>query len=197
VYAALYTGKMEVPYTVTFTNHPYFETPGFISGTLCYNRVVYKDILMRIDLFKDEITVIPPNMSYRIVLNNEKFNYAILNGTKIIKSVADRKTKEKLLVLLHDGTYPVVKIHNINAIEELSVQEIKRYFSMQYQYAIYSNETLYPVKNKNAILKLFPDRKKELNEYAKLHKLDFGKQTVKSIISLVDHYEYLSKLASR
>ena len=188
-YAALYTGKMETPYDIPFSNHPYFETTGYISGTLCYNRVVYKDVLMRLDLYRDELSVMYPDMKVGIVLNNDKFDYAVLNEAVIIKTAADRKTKEKYVVLLHNGTYPVVKVHDIRIIEELSSLVVRRYFRIQYQYAIYSDGILYPVKNKSSILKMFPDSRKELNEYAKRHKLDFIKYPEQSIVSLVDHYE--------
>jgi hypothetical protein len=96
-YAALYTGKEATSYDVPFTNHPYFETAGYVSGTLCYNHVVYKDILMCIDLFRDEITIIYPNSTQQIVLNNEKFIYAILNGSTIIKSVDENRSNVKFL----------------------------------------------------------------------------------------------------
>ena len=193
-YAALYTGKTETPYETRFTNHPYFETDRYVSGTLCFNRLVYRDVMMRIDLFRDEITVVSPYIPYRIVLNNEKFDYAVLNGSTIIKSKEGKESKEKFLVLLHDGTYPVVRKHQLNIMEEISSSErtITRYFKVKLQYAVYIDGIPYPVKNKNAILKLFADRKKELNEYAKLHKLNFKKQTELSIIALVNHYENLT-----
>jgi len=194
-YAALYTGKAETPYDVLFTNHPYLETNGYVRGELCYNRVVYKGILMRIDLYRDEITVMSPDVPHRIVLNNNKFNYAVLNGTMIINAVDEKKSNAKFLVLLHNGTYPVVKKHTLRIIEESNSLDrvLRRSFQIQTQFAVYRDGYPYPVKSKNSILKLFPDRKKELNEYAKLHKLDFNKQIEKSIISLVNHYETLTK----
>jgi hypothetical protein len=69
---------------------------------------------------------------------------------------------------------------------------LRRTFVIQQQYAVYVDGKLCTVKNKNAILKLFPDKKKELNEFAKLYKLDFKKQTGPSIISMVEHYKNLT-----
>jgi len=193
MYAALYSGKTEVPYTISFTNHPYFERAGYIYGTLCYNRVVYKDVLMSLDLFRDEISVIHPETIYGIVLNNEKFDYAILNGSTIIKSAAAKGSKVKFLVLLHNGTWQVVKSHKLVIFKEESDYFVRRAFRIQFQYAIYSDGILYPIKNKKAILKLFSDRKKDLNDFAKQHKLNFGKGIEQSIISMVKHYENLTK----
>jgi len=193
-YAALFSGKTEMPYDVTFTNHPYFETDRYVSGTLCYNRVVYKDILMRIDLFRDELTVICPDVPYRIVLNNDKFHYAVLNSSTIIKSVDEKNPKTKFLVLLHAGNYPVLKKYAVRiAVNHPSPRVLTRTFLFQNQYAIDVEGILHTVKNKNSILKLFPDRKKELNEYAKLHKLNFRKQPEQSIIALVNHYDTIKE----
>ena len=195
-YAALYSGKTETPYEKRFTNHPYFESNTFVSGTLCYNRVVYKDVLMRLDLFRNELTVVSPDKPYPIVLNNEKFDYAMLAGATILPADGDKKSEEKFLVLLHNGMYPVVRKYNVVMMEDISDLSIINSFRIQQQYAVYVAGVPNVVKNKNAVLKLFPDRRKELNEYAKRHKLNFRNQLEQSIIALVDHYESLTNAAS-
>ena len=194
-YAALYTGKTETPYSLAFTNHPYLETPGYVAGTLSYNGALYRDVLMRLDLFRDEITVISPNTPYRIVLNNAKFNYAILHGLTIIKSEDEKGTNTKFLVLLHNGTFPVIKKHTLRIIEEASSLDrtLTRYFQFQQQYIVFVDGIPYAVKNKNSILKLFADRKKELNDYARQHKLNFKKGIEQSIIELIAYYESLEE----
>ena len=189
-FAALYNGKASLPYTQQFANHPYFESPNFSNGTLCYNGVVYIDVLMRIDLFRDEITVIFPDNPQRIVLDNEKIDYAVLHGATFIVSFSDNNAKYILLELVDDGIYPVVRIYRVTLFEEtLSFNTLTNSFKTQIQYAVRMEGAYYPVKNKKALLKLFPDRKQELNKYAATHKLNFKKQTGQSIIALVNHYE--------
>ena len=191
--AALYSGKVETPYNMRFVNHPYFETNRFVSGTLCYNHVVYKDVLMRFDLFRNELTVASAGRTYPIVLNNEKFEYAILNVTTIVLSDSEKDSKGKFLVLLQNGVYPVVRKYKIDVAKDNSSDRTVIYsFRIQRQYAIYINGVPHAVKNKNSILKLFPDRRKELNEFAKQHRLDFKERIEHSIVSLVIHYETMN-----
>jgi hypothetical protein len=192
-YSALYSGKSETPYDKQFANNPYFESDTYILGTLCYNRVVYRDVMMRFDLFRNELTVYKPNKSGFTVLNNEKFEYAILNGTTIIMSAGEQDSKNKFLVLLQNGTYPIVRKYNVKKTEDTKSGWVIRSFSTQKQYAIYVNGVPHTVKNKNNVLKLFPDRRKELNEFAKLYKLNFKAQIEQSIMALVNHYESLIK----
>jgi len=191
-YAALFSGKTETLYDRTFTNHPCLETDRYVQGTLCYNEVVYQDIFMRLDLYRDELTVFSPEKPYHIVLENEKFNYAVLHGLTLILSASEAKTGLKYMVLIDGGPYPFVKQYRLSVREEYFGVTLFRSFRTQEQYFIYINDTAYPVKNKNALLKLFPDRKKELNEYAKQHKLNFKTQFEQSIIALINQYENLT-----
>ena len=189
-YAALYSGKMETPYEKRSVEHPYFETDMFVSGTLCYNHVVYKDVLMRFDLFRNEMAVTAPNRGiFPNVLTNEKFEYAILNGSTIVLSVSEADSRDKFMVILQNGVYPVVRKYKMGRTNLSSFMEA---YKSKNQYEIYINDVPYPVKNKNSILKLFPDKRKELNEYAKQHKLNFRNQLEQSILALVNHYEDLT-----
>ena len=189
-YAVLYSGKKETPYNKIFDGHPYFENENFVAGTLCYNGVVYKDVLMRFDLFKNELTVTLPQSIFPVVLNNDKFEYAILNGSTIVLSVSEANAQDKFMVILQDGVYPVVRKYKIRMT---NISAFVDSYMSQRQYEIYVNGVPRSVKNKNTILKLFPDRRKELNEYAKQHNLNFKNQIEQSILALVNHYENLSQ----
>jgi len=193
-FATLYNGKSEIPYTLRFENHPYFESERFAQGTLSYNHVVYQDVFLRLDLFRNELAVYLPGTSYNIVLENEKFDYAVLNNATLVLTVSENDTKERFLVLLHDGTYPVIKKYKLSINEDMSYlsRSLKRSFIIKSQYAIYVNGVPCPVKNKSSILKLFPDSKKELNEFAKRQKLNFRGQFEQAMIALVTHYEELT-----
>ena len=193
-HAALFSGKIESPFdNRQFINHAFLGTDQYVKGTLCYNGVVYQDIFMRLDLYRDELTVYSSDKPYHVVLEKEKFNYAVLNGVTIITSIHGLDAGEKYRVLIDDGIYPFVKKYRVSIKDELSTIELKRRFLLQEHYFIYVGEIAYPVKNKNSLLKLFPDRKKELNEYAKQHRLDFRAHFEQSVSALVNHYENMNK----
>jgi len=189
-YAALYNGKLVTPYERPFFNSPFFGSSGYIEGELCYNEVVYHNILICLDLYRDELTVYFPQRPFHIVLESEKFNYAVLNGCVFIVSHNNPNIRSKYVMLVKDGLYPIVKQYRGIVREEDTNLERKRYVRFQEQYFITVNGIAYPVKNKNALLKLFPEKKKELNDFVKQHKLSFGSQQFEqSIVALVNHYE--------
>ena len=194
-FAILYTGKTMVPYDRPFANHPYFESNVYTKGTICYNRVVYPDVYMRLDLYRDELSVVFAEKPYHVVPEKEKFDYAILNGSTFVLSVSENDPNTKFLMLLQNGKYPVVRKYKLTIYEDLKsgTRFAVRTFKAQIQYAVYVNGVPYTVKSKKSVLKLFADRKKELNEFAKQHKLDFRQQPEQSIIALVNYYEMLTQ----
>ena len=193
-YAVLFNGKIETPYEKPFANHPYLATNQYVQGALCYNGVVYQDVFMRLDLFRDELTVFFPGKPYRIVLEPEKFNYAVLSGFTVIASTREPPVRSSYVLLLKDGCYPVVKQYRGAVREEVTNLELRRNVRFQEQYFVYVDGVARPVNSKNALLKLFADRKKELNAYARQHKLSFRSQShAQSVIALIDYYETLNR----
>ena len=189
-YSVLYSGKFETPYDQSYTNHPYLETAQYVQGTLCYNQVVYQDIFMRLDLFRDELSVAFPTKINRVVLEKEKFNYAVINGLTVFVSTNNAsKTGTKYMLMVKDGIFPVVKQYRVLIREEVVNRSMKRTFLFQEQYFVYIGNIACPVKNKNDLLTLFADKKKELNDYANQRKLNFRKQFGESVIALVEQYE--------
>jgi hypothetical protein len=121
-----------------------------------------------------------------------------MHGATFIVSDSYNNAEHILLELVDDGLYSVVIRYRMTLLEEtLSFSALSNSFKTQIQYAVCIEGKYYPVKNKNALLKLFPDRKQELNKYAATHKLNFKKQTGQSIIALVNHYENLNNEARR
>jgi hypothetical protein len=193
IYAALFCGQAVTPYNLRYENHPYYETKSYLPGTLSYNQVVYANVLMRFDLYRNELSVYHPDRMYEIVLDKEKFNYAIVNGSTIILSDDGNRSKGKFLVVLHSGAYPVVRKYRVLISEKNIDQTVRRYFDTKNQYEVYVNGIPRPVRNKKTVINLFPDRKRELNDFAKQQKLDFKGQLEHSIIALVSYYESLKK----
>ena len=195
-YGIIYSGKLEEPYYLTLKNHPYFRTDTFSSGTLCYNGIVYPDIMFRYDLYRDNIYVSHPQFLSNIELNKEKINWVITEDYKIIpsKGVNWRGAPDShFLILLHDGAYPVIKTSRLSLLDKINNYSVEYSFSFKDRYHICINSICYPVKNKRSILKLFSDKKRELSQYLKT--LDPILKTNPEIvyIELVKQYERLTR----
>jgi len=195
-HAVIFNGKEEVTYDHASTNHPYLVTSQYTPGELLYNNILYKNVSLRYDLFRDELIIKVPNISYSVVLEKEKVTEAVVDKYRIIrheKNLWPNIAPGNYLLLLHDGQFPVVRKNQMTRDQKVVDQSVEYRFRLRERYYIYKNGICHQVSNKGSLLKLFPDKKKELETYIKQQNLNFRKDREQSIVAIVQFYEGLTK----
>lgn len=195
-YAILFNGKEYNRYTRQTENHPYLVQKDFTDGEISFGGIYYPHVQMVLDLYKDELIVQAPNKPYNIIIEKERFDYAWLHGYQIVKP-STRGWKNlggnEYVLLLHDGNYPVIKKYSIQYEEKVNGLSVEASFRIKEQYYICKDKYCHPVRNKRSLLKLFPERKKELGQFIKIQKLNFRKNPEQAFVRIVEHNEALEK----
>lgn len=189
--AVIFNGKEQIAYDLNYTNHPYFLTSEYVPGDLWYNQVLYKDIPLRLDLYRDEIVTHMPGTPYNIIIEKEKATEALIGGYRVIRHEEGlwlNVPKGNYLILLYDGHSPVVKKYLVASEQRIVDQHVEYTFRLRERFYVNKDGVCYPVSNKGSVLKLFPDKKKELAAYIKQHKLNFRKEREQSIVAVVAYY---------
>lgn len=194
--AAIYSGKQQVSYAPTIQNTPYWvsDQPG--KGVLCYDGILYPEVSMCLDLYRNELVVQYPGSFYRVVLDKERVDYAILHNDKIIYARKDKwnnMPEEGYVILLHDGTFQLIKKYKVDLEKSDSFQGQEESFRKKERYYIAKEGILFPVKNKKALLKLVSDKDKEIKSYLQKQSPDFKKQWEQALISIIAYYETLKE----
>ena len=195
-YSVIYSGKAEEPYSLEFVDHPYLGSDKFSAGTLCYNGIIYTDVMLRYDTYKGGFLVRHPGLLFGVELKTERVNWAVLNGHKIVasKEVGWENTPDNgFLILLHEDVYPVIKVSKSVARNRKEGQIVEFYFKFENQYYICVDGVCHLLKNKKSVLDLFPDKKGELNQYANQKRLNFKGNPDTAYVELVKYYESLSR----
>lgn len=195
-YALIYNGKEYLRYEKETTNHPYLLYAEFKEGTISYGGIVYPQVPMKLDLFRDELVLQSPNKLYPVIAEKERIDYILLNGYRIINPSArgwQNQIGNEYVVLLSDNIYPVIKKYLITYEENVNGLTVEASFRIKERFYVIKENTCYPVKNKRALFNLFPDKKKELGQYAREQKLNFKKQPEQAFVTIVKHYEALSR----
>ncbi len=193
-YAVVYSGKAELPYTLNLTNHPYLGGSDYVEAPLSYADRLYESIDLRYDIYRAELITRPPQMVHSVVLDQRRVAYARLHGYTIAASrLYDWKNKpdDPYLLLVHEGDYPVVKRYAVTVDRKIVDKAVTSTFKFREQFFVCVHGTCYPAGSKGKLLKLFPDKRKELEAYIKANKLKFGKHREKTIVAIVEHYESL------
>ncbi|MCA8829955.1 hypothetical protein [Hymenobacter pini] len=191
--SSLYNGPQYVFYTKLARKtegNPYFETDQFRPGTIVYSNNRYDGIPLLYDTRLDQLVVQHPSSTLFMSLISPQVNsftvnghqFAYYPGNSTVEMPATAGFYEVLLAgknaLLGRYTKTMAKRAR-NNIVEYTFQDKTRYY-------VYTGQGYYPVSSAGSLAKVFPDHKKQIQQFAKEHKLAFSKDSrAASLASLV------------
>jgi len=195
--AALFSGNRQKILVQTLLNHQYFKDQNFVNGKLSYNGVVYPDVSLRWDLFRDELIILSP-ADYNIVLISEYIDFAEIYGYHIVYLHPDRVAGSPPAgnyIRLYSGNDRLLleKITNIMYRDE----NIKRnrfvyYFDLTTHFYLQRNGTYHKISNRRTLLKTFDTHRKELRRYINANDLRYKVDAEKMVLEVVKEHEKLS-----
>ncbi len=168
-------------------NHNFLFNEQFKKGNIYYRNELFYDIGIKYDLAEDNVVVKISNKEQLLVsiIPEKKFvTYFELNNLKFIY------TKEYgfLEELAKQENFTVFKKHKKIVEENKDEDFIYHTFKKTTQYIILYKNYYYSVKSKRDFIKIFPDRKKNINKFFKSNKFllknNYGKFIVKLINQL-------------
>ncbi len=160
-------------------------------GDLFYDGVLYVGVRMRLDLYRDELVVAPPDESFSgVVLDPSRFGYADLRGYRVIRIPAGSPSglAEGYYQQLHEGIHTVLK----KEIFQFREAEL-RFTRISIRYYVEKDGAYHSVgKRKGPILRLLGDHRAELNDFVRLGGLDIWNDTDRALVGIVSEYERLT-----
>lgn len=90
--AVIYHGKEQLKYPTSIRNHPYLKSEKYVPGDLSFEGILYKDVKMRLDLYKNELLLLSPDNRYNIVLPSDRVDYAEFHGYDIFYRYPDERS---------------------------------------------------------------------------------------------------------
>jgi len=181
--------------------HPYFIEK-FMDATIGLSTgAVYKGVKARIDLYKQEIHFKMPSDSERIALpgliteiifydtlGSSIHSYTFQSGYPEV----DNLKRDTYYQVLSDGKVTMLKssIKKINKSKNEMSGEVSSQFDTYEDHYLYIKYEMKRVKkDKEYLLNLLTDKRKEMEAYAKDQKVNF--KSMDSIKKLVDYYNSL------
>ncbi len=172
--SGLYLGK-EYKENYKFKNgkHKFFEFNGFQKGSVVYNDQPYYGILLKLDVFENELLVKLPvekGIAAFTLIKDEVASFTIGNN-RFIKIPLNSEKKgsswEYQEVLLETPNFRFLKNHM--AIKKTIKEERWSYveFLKKDTHSLFYKETYYPIRNKRDVIEIFPQYKKRLKDVSR------------------------------
>jgi hypothetical protein len=191
--SALYYGN-DQDWVMRTTNHPYLEDVLYAKARLSYYNVLYPEVLLRLDLSKDELITLSPEFRH-VVLFPENVDFVELHGKHIIYFRSDSLSgspSSGYYMLLHSGNCKVLKRTTATLMSESEGTRMKYYYSFTTRYYLYKDDVYYIIRNQRGLLKALSPHKKELKRFISANRLQFRLYTDIFLTRTVNEYEKIT-----
>jgi len=196
-HATLFSGNSQQPLTLQLINHQYFKTQDFVNGRLSYNGVVYPDVWLRWDLYRDELIILSP-VNYFIALKSAYVDFAEIHGYRIFYLHPDGLAgcpPAGNYILLHSGDHFLLeKLSNeINRKEAKSGIGSEYYFILSTTFYLQKDDAYHKIKNRRMLLKALDTHRKEMKQFIRANKFRYQQDAEKMVLEVVKEHKKLSR----
>ena len=195
-YARLYVGAVEPQYQswLWYDNPYYKENTNVYHGRISYYGVVYDDVLLRFDQYRQRVVVLSPGGLVFCVPDQEFVDWFEMDGHRYVHNPKDSL---QYAALLCDGStngirlyYHEWKIYNgykkiVGENSSVMTLRTQNFYSL-----MTPDGMMHSVKRASDVAKLFPEQKKQIKQFVRQNHLSFSKSKRES--SLVKVVESIS-----
>lgn len=195
--AEIYNGREYLFAPKAYKGNPYFQdTLLFKPGTVRYNGTWYKNISLLYDSYRDVLVAARPvNQAVFIVRDTLVAEFYVAGQHFLRITPADsagKVLKPGYYQTLYTGKTKVLIKHYKARSERVIFPAVEVSFIPQVEYYITKNNNTYGVGSKSSVLKVFKDKKRELNSYLKKNNINYDADRTLAITQLAAYYDQVS-----
>ena len=191
--AGLYNGSEYEEYAFSFTEgNPYFGSRDRVNGSILYDGVLYKNVLMKYDEVKDVVVIWYNNDAVQLLSESiARFEIQDHFFTRIVKTSA-KDLNTGFYEQLYGGKTGVLK-KTIKVIQQKTdvSDGIQRFIDQKTYYYLKGPNGYTQVSSKKDVTDIFKDHKKETREFINSKNLNYKKDPGDFLASVAAYYDTL------
>lgn len=176
--------------------HKFFSTNKYQLGNICYDNQNYFNVLMKYDLYEDQIIVkIKKKSNYSTIkLVQEKVQNFSINSNyfvnhKFFKNTTSTSSFSFYQILFESKELSLFKVNKKESSELIKEMKLYYEFNNKNFYYILYNDNMYLIKSKKDIKRIFPIYKKDIYSFYKKNKKLFKKDKNTFFIQLTEQIQ--------
>ena len=192
--ATLYNGRVHVGYLNSIEGSAYYGANEWQSGTLIFQGVPYRDVLLKYDLVADEVLVLHPNGFTGVTLFTPRIQSFRL-GDRSFVALPDHQPSDLKAGLYEELSKGKVSLYakRSKLIKETTITTgVERKFIDQSFYYIWKDDAYYAVRNEKAIFDILVDKKNDLADWMKASNINYKSSPENALLRIVAYYNQLS-----
>lgn len=192
----LYNGVEYITGTEGYVKgHPYYNSDVAEEGTISYDNIIYAQVPLQYDIFKDEVVVEHMENGHKIKLHSQKIQHFSLGGHTFVRIRPNSSATSTIRPGFYDRLYAghVTLYARRVKIAQQATRGVSKEYLQKNSYFIEKDNQYYPVKNKSSVLRVFNDQKKALQQYLRENHLKFKQDPEYAMAKLAEQYSQLVK----
>lgn len=154
--------------------HQFFKTGDFKSGSVDYKGQDYFELLLRYDIYLDNLTVVNDALTNKpiMVFDKEGISKFTIEGhsfENLSETIAKEGKSGFFEILLKNEYWTLYKKHSKKIFKRTDEQNLYYEFKDGYTYVLSSDNFYYPFKKVKELNSIFPDYRKDLKSIQKKH----------------------------
>ncbi|WP_026462726.1 hypothetical protein [Adhaeribacter aquaticus] len=191
----LYNGPQYVNYDRGFVGHQFFQNDEITEGTVTYDNLLFRDVPLLYDTVLDQLVVEGLTNGNSIKLISEKvkdFTYNDHHFYRLQKdSLYSNLPQAGFYEFLLDGKIKLLAKRKKEIQEVKETDGIYKVFELKDKFYVLKGNKLFEVDKKRTILSLLPEKRKELQAFARTNKINFKHKREDALVKIVRHYNSL------
>jgi hypothetical protein len=187
----IYNGKEEVNYNFKMVGHPYIDSPEWKKGSIDYDGSIYTNVFLNFNLITQQIIVLHYDGFLKVQLVKEKIKTFSFANRYFVNQISKKKEDsdfDGFYELLSDGKAKLL-VRRVKKIDETyTSSRIEREVSQKSEYFIFHSGKYNEVKSKKSVIKVFADRKAEIQKFLAENKIRFNADRELATIKITEFY---------
>ena len=195
-YARLYVGAVESQYqTLFWHDNPYYkENTSTYKGRISYHGLVYDNVQLRYDQYRQRVVVLSPALNVFCVPDQEFIDWFEMDGHRYVH---DPEDSTRYASQLCDGSTNGIRLyHSVWKLYNGQRKVVGEKYSLstlrtQEQYTLITPDgESHHVDRASDVARLFPEQKKQIRQFVKTNRLSFSKsKREESLVKVVESIE--------
>ena len=197
----LYNGSEYLDSKLIFVEgHPYFLSLSPLHGSIIYEGILFKPVSLMYDLLRDQLIVIHPSNHFRVQLTASRVNRFVADGHQFLNIRPDTLAKQSIkpgyYELLYEGKEAMLvkKLRKVILEELSSTDGVLNHLKDKNAWYIKKGNTYYPISNKNSLLHVFNDKRNEMKQLLRKHKIQRKANNEETYRLACSYYDSLKNL---
>ena len=194
-FARLYVGEVEPQYQMwTWKDSPFYkDDQEMYKGRISYHGVVYNNVQLRFDLYKQRVAVLSPESNILCLPEQRYIDWFEMDGHRYVH---DPEDSLRYAYVLSDGSQNGVQLYRsiwkiFSGEKDFGEKTLLKTLDQKEHYLLVTPDgKMYHVKKAKDVANIFPQQKKQIRQYARRNHLSFSKkQREESLATLAGSIE--------